>query len=66
MSFRRCDVCGSPHGREKCPVREYNDKLEARDKDRITAEMLFPNQPDLVILLKALQDRWLRQELRGN
>jgi len=56
---RRCRICGSPHGRNVCPVWEYNAELEARDKERITAEMLFPGKPGLIALLKSVQERWI-------
>jgi len=58
-SFRKCAVCGSCHGRDICPVREYNAELEARDRDRITAELLFPGQPILIEMLKQVQQKWL-------
>jgi hypothetical protein len=57
--FKRCAVCGTPHGKSPCPVREYNAELEARDRERITVEMLFPGQPGLCELLKQVQERWL-------
>jgi hypothetical protein len=56
--FKRCRVCGSAHGKSPCPIREYNDELEARNRERITAEMIFPGQPALVAMLKEVQARW--------
>jgi hypothetical protein len=59
MTYRHCRICGSPHGKEPCPVKEYNAGLEARDRERITAEMLFPAQPGLILMLREVQAKWM-------
>jgi hypothetical protein len=45
-------------------VREYNEELERREKDKVTARMLFPGRPDLIALLESLQKNWVAERLR--
>lgn len=58
-AFPKCGICGT-HGHTdvQCPVAALNAEQEAASRDRITAEMLFPGNPGLVELLKAIQKKW--------
>jgi hypothetical protein len=58
--FPKCTICGTwGHRDDRCPVAELNAAQEKAKVERITAEMLFPGQPEMVALLKAVQRAWL-------
>lgn len=63
----KCSTCGTfghSAGRN-CPVHDLNLAQEkAASKGKITAKMLFPGHPELVLMLEAVQ-RSFSETLRG-
>jgi len=53
-TFRKCDICGT-HGHPKgiCPLEQYESQLRTGKGNGVTAEQLFPHNPELVEKLKA-------------
>ena len=56
--FAKCGICGT-HGHidRKCPLADYEKELETGNGNLITAEKLFPNNPELVTRLKRVAER---------